>query len=60
MAWNELSSLIGGDLHFERDPPMVAPLNKKLFTKEALSQDSYVAMAGLVGKARMFRRPPLP
>lgn len=48
LAWNEACDLIGGELHFDQDHPMVAPLNERSFTKESLDEASYVAMAGFV------------
>jgi len=48
LAWNEVCSLIGEDIHFQEDPAMVGPLNKKTFTGEMIDQDSYVALAGFV------------
>ncbi|KKN08718.1 hypothetical protein LCGC14_1053850 [marine sediment metagenome] len=50
LAWNECCTLIDEDVHFETDPPMVAVLNKKVFTRKDLDDSSYVALAGFVGK----------
>lgn len=47
LAWNELrDSVIGEDVRLMNEPPMVPVLNRKLVTKDMLSEDSYVAMAG--------------
>lgn len=48
LAWNEVCRLIGEDVHFVEDPPMVAVLNKKAFTRDDLDAESYVAVAGFV------------
>jgi len=48
LAWNEACALIGGDLHFAPDSPLVADLNKKAFTTNDLDAASYVALAGFV------------
>ncbi len=48
LAWNEACSLIGEDLRFLDEPPMVGILNKKSFTKRYLDAESYVAVAGFV------------
>ena len=48
LAWNEVCNLIGEDVHFVEDPPMVAFLNKKAFTAADLDDESYVALAGFV------------
>lgn len=48
LAWNEVCNLIGEDVHFVEDPPMVAFLNKKGFTAADLDDESYVALAGFV------------
>jgi len=48
LAWNEACSLVGEDLHFIDEPPMVAILNKKAFTKQDIDAESYVALAGFV------------
>jgi hypothetical protein len=49
LAWNEACQLVGGDLRFKSEHPMVSTLNKHGFTKESLDESSYVAMAGFVG-----------
>jgi hypothetical protein len=48
LAWNEMCRLTGGDLQFENQPEMVPIMNKRSFTKDALDEASYVAMAGFV------------
>lgn len=49
LAWNEVCSLLGGDVRLVNEPPMVAILNKKSFTKRDIDAESYVAVAGFVG-----------
>ena len=52
LAWNELHTLIGEDIHFEKgDPSMVVSLNKMSATKDDIDEASYVAMAGFVEDA---------
>ncbi|MGD0252631.1 MAG: hypothetical protein ABSC01_08035, partial [Verrucomicrobiota bacterium] len=48
MAWNEACTLVGEDLHFDSDPPIVTELNKKAFRKDDLDTASYVTLAGFV------------
>jgi hypothetical protein len=49
LAWNELRTLIGEDLHFAgKEPEMVAVLNKRQFLKSDLDDASYVAVADFV------------
>ena len=48
LAWNEVCTLVGEDIHFDEEPPMVAVLNKKASTKDDLDEASYVALAGFV------------
>ena len=48
LAWNEACALVGGDLHFSPESPLVADLNKKTFTTNDLDAASYVALAGFV------------
>ena len=48
LAWNEACALIGEDVHLQKDPPLVAFLNKKTATKNDLDDASYVALAGFV------------
>jgi hypothetical protein len=48
LAWNEVCALVGEDIHFVEEPPMVAILDKKSATKDDLDEASYVALAGFV------------
>ena len=48
LAWNEVCALVGEDIHFDDEPPMVAILNRKSATKADLDEASYVALAGFV------------
>ena len=49
LAWNELRTLIGEDLHFAgKEPEMVAVLNKRQFLESDLDDASYVAVADFV------------
>jgi hypothetical protein len=49
LAWNEICSLLGEDLHFRgSEPAAVAALNRKLFTKNDLDAASYVVVADYV------------
>lgn len=49
LAWNELCTLAGEDLHFrDREPEMVAVLNKKSTTRNDIDAESYVAIADFV------------
>lgn len=48
LAWNELSDLIGEDIHLEDEPVMVDYLNQKGFTKDQIDEASFLAMAGFV------------
>lgn len=48
LAWNEVCALVGEDIHFNDEPPMVAILNKKSATNDDLDEASYVALAGFV------------
>ncbi len=49
LAWNEVCSLVGEDIHFaEREPPEVGLLNQKSFTRRDLDEASYVAVADFV------------
>jgi hypothetical protein len=50
IAWNELCDLLGGEVHLENAPEMVAILNKKSVTRSDLDESSFVAMAGFVDK----------
>ena len=49
LAWNETAGLIGEELHFAPEPPMVAELNRGAFTRDDLDAESYGALAGFVG-----------
>jgi len=55
LAWNEACALIGEDIHLQKDPPLVAFLNKKTATKKDLDDASYVALAGFV-RDRIYAR----
>lgn len=48
LAWNEVCSLIGEDVHLDRDPSMVAPLNARRVTWADVDRASCVAVAGFV------------
>jgi serine protease inhibitor len=48
LAWNEACSLVGENLHFTADDPMVGVLNRKSFTKADIDEGSYVAVADFV------------
>jgi len=48
LAWNEVCTLVGEDIHFDEEPPMVVILNRKSATKADLDEASYVALAGFV------------
>lgn len=49
LAWNEVRSLVGEDLHFGgSEPAAVASLNKKSFTGDDIDAASYVAVADFV------------
>ena len=48
LAWNAAYTLIGDELHFEDEHPMVSVLNQQTFTKEALDESSFVALADFV------------
>ncbi len=48
LVWNEICGLVGEDIHFAGEPPMVAAMNKKAFTAADLDDASYVALAGFV------------
>ena len=45
LVWNEASKLIGEDLHFVDEPPMVAILNRKSATKEDIDDASCLVIA---------------
>lgn len=48
LAWNEVCSLIGEDIHLDNEPEMVSILNQRDFTKKDLDNDSYIAVAGFI------------
>ena len=48
IAWNELSSLVGEEIHMESEAPMVAILNKEDVTRADLDEQTYLAAAGIV------------
>lgn len=48
LVWNEVCELIGEDVHFYEDPPMVPILNKKTARKSDIDDASYVALAGFI------------
>jgi len=48
LVWNEVCALVGGDIHFDEELPMVAILNNRSATKDDLDEASYVALAGFV------------
>lgn len=48
LAWNELKqTVVKGDVFIENDPSMVKYLNKSLSSKNDLSKEFYVALAGM-------------
>ena len=57
LVWNEVCKLIGEDIHFSEDPPMVAVMNKKMFTAAQIDDASYVTMAGFVGEGILLKIP---
>lgn len=46
LAWNELIEYMGFEIEFEEDSQMVNELNKKLFTKDMLSEKDYYVKVG--------------
>jgi hypothetical protein len=49
LAWNEICTLLGEDIHFQRnEPPLVAALNRKDFTRTDLDNACFVALADYV------------
>ena len=58
LVWTEICGLIGDDIHFDRGPPMVAPMNKKAFARKHIDEASYVALAGFV-RGRVEQMPAL-
>jgi hypothetical protein len=57
LVWNEVCTLVGEDIHFEQDPPMVAVMNRKAFTSAQIDDASYVALAGFVGDGILAKIP---
>ena len=55
LAWNELCELAGGDVHMERESPMMGLLNRRAATKRDLDEESYVAAAGIIGDGVVSR-----
>jgi len=55
LAWNETRTLVGEDLHFNPEPPIVSELNTSTFSTNDLDAASYVALAGFV-KDGIFQR----
>jgi hypothetical protein len=48
LAWNEARALVGEDLHFNPEPPIISELNQSTFSTNDLDTASYVALAGFV------------
>jgi len=48
LAWNEACKLVGEDLHFLDESPMVGELNRKAFTRDGIDESSHVSLAGFV------------
>lgn len=46
LSWNELKNMIKGDIKLDKSPELVRDLNKGLSTKDDVSEDSYIALAG--------------
>lgn len=57
LVWNEVWTLVGEDIHFAQDPPMVAVMNQKAFTRAQINDASYVALAGFVGDGILAKIP---
>jgi len=55
LAWNQACTLLGEDLHFAEDPPMVAALNRKAFTADDLDAASSIAVANFTRDNGVFR-----
>jgi hypothetical protein len=47
LCWNDMKDLVGGDLEIESNPEMVKYLNKSLSTEDDISEEFYIAEAGL-------------
>jgi hypothetical protein len=48
LAWNECVQLTGGPLHFDRDLPLVAEMNRQEFTQEYVDAANCVIVADFV------------
>lgn len=48
LEWNETRALVGEDLHFNPESPIVSELNKSSFSTNDLDATSYVALAGFI------------
>ena len=48
LAWEELQRLLVEPVHLHGDPLLARKLNEQSFPREALSEDAFLAMAGLV------------
>jgi len=48
LCWNELKTFMNGDIEISGNPDIVPFLNKSLSTKDDLSEESYVAVAGYI------------
>ena len=46
LAWNKACDLVGEDMHFKDEPPMVDVLNKRQTKGSDVDSKSYVALAG--------------
>jgi hypothetical protein len=46
LSWNELKNLVNGDIKLSNNPEEAAKLNKSLSTKDDLSEEDYIALAG--------------
>jgi hypothetical protein len=55
IAWNELSSLAGGDIHMVNEDAAVRILNWKAVTASDLDDTTYVAAAGIAGSGVVAR-----
>jgi len=57
LVWNEIGTLVGGDIHFDQDTPEVEALNRKAFARGDLDEASHVSLAGFVGEGIFDRIP---
>lgn len=48
LCWNEMKVFMNGDIELSDDLETVTALNKSLSTKDDISENSYVAVAGLI------------